>query len=167
MNITFGRAAMLIFSFACPCLTWAQLGTVSHDAALHRDPSTRSKTLEHLVAGTRVTLVDAIPDSGFYHVKTEDDQVGWIVSKYITVTEPSTPTTPVTPDTPQPPDTQCDAGLWNHVYHSQRLIVKQQCMAVTGTFVDATNGKQPDGVRHEADGDTHGWLRWTPSFRTF
>jgi hypothetical protein len=34
-------------------------------------------------------LVDVAPDSGFYHVQTEDDQVGWIVSKYITVSESS------------------------------------------------------------------------------
>jgi hypothetical protein len=30
---------------------------------------------------------------------------------------------------------------------------------VTGTIVDATKGRQPDGVRHEPDGDTHGWLQ--------
>src|SRR5256885_4630719 len=50
-----------------------------------------------------------------------------------------------------------DSNLWNHVYHSSRLIVKQQCIAVTGTMVDATatqSVKQPDGVRHEGDGDT-------------
>jgi hypothetical protein len=54
--------------------------------------------------------------------------------------------------------------MWIHVYHPQRLIVKQQCIAVTGTIVDATAGKQPDGVRHEADGDTHGWLKVDPEF---
>jgi hypothetical protein len=37
-------------------------------------------------------------------------------------------------------------------------------MAVTGTIVDATNGREPDGVRHEADGDTHGWLKVDPGF---
>jgi len=35
---------------------------------------------------------------------------------------------------------------------------------VTGTIVDATNGKEPDGVRHEKDGDTHGWLKLDPGF---
>ena len=59
---------------------------------------------------------------------------------------------------------QCDDTLWSHVYHSQRLIVKQQCLAVTGTIVDATNGREPDGVRHEADGDTHGWLKVDSAF---
>jgi hypothetical protein len=165
MNITFARAAMLILSFACPWLTWAQLGTVSRNVILRRDPVTTSKALEHLVVGTRVTLVDTTPDSGFYHVKTEDDQVGWVWSKYITVSESSTSPTPATPGTPQSTDTQCDASLWNHVYHSQRLIVKQQCMAVTGTFVDATGGRQPDGVRHEKDGDTHGWLQVDSEFQ--
>jgi hypothetical protein len=42
--------------------------------------------------------------------------------------------------------------------------VKQQCIAVTGTIVDATAGKKSDGVRHEADGDTHGWLKVDPEF---
>jgi hypothetical protein len=49
--------------------------------------------------------------------------------------------------------------LWKHVYNPQRLIVKQQCLTVRGTIVDATHGKRKDGVRHEADGDTHGWLK--------
>jgi hypothetical protein len=38
---------------------------------------------------------------------------------------------------------------------------------VTGTIVDATaiqSHPEPDGVRHEADGDTHGWLKVDPSF---
>jgi hypothetical protein len=55
--------------------------------------------------------------------------------------------------------------LWTHVYHPDRLIVKQQCIAVTGTIVDATSGKEPDGVRHEADGDTHGWLKPDAEFQ--
>jgi hypothetical protein len=59
----------------------------------------------------------------------------------------------------------CDASLWSHVYHPQRLIVKQSCIEVTGTIVDATNGKQSDGMRHEADGDTHGWLKPDPPFQ--
>jgi len=55
--------------------------------------------------------------------------------------------------------------LWTHVYHSYRLIVHQQCIAVTGTIVDASAGGEPDGVRHEADGDTHGWLKVDPQFQ--
>ena len=53
----------------------------------------------------------------------------------------------------------CDPSLWKHVYNKQRLIVKSQCASVTGVIVDATHGKRKDGVRHEADGDCHGWLK--------
>lgn len=36
------------------------------------------------------------------------------------------------------------------------------CIEATGLIVDATHGKRKDGVRKEADGDTHGWLRLDP-----
>ncbi len=98
------------------------------------------------------------------------------------VTPPDTTTTPVNPPLPGtlpapgiPPGPPldvpgssglagCGDGLWQHVYHPARLIVKQPCLTVTGTIVDATGGREPDGVRHEADGDTHGWLRVDPPF---
>jgi hypothetical protein len=59
----------------------------------------------------------------------------------------------------------CDKTLNAHVYHPDRLIVKNQCIAVMGTIVDATNAKRSDGLRHEADGDNHGWLDVDPQFR--
>ena len=61
----------------------------------------------------------------------------------------------------------CGDGLWAHVYHPARLMVKQNCVTVTGVIVDATAElKHPraDGVRKEADGDTHGWLKVDPEF---
>jgi len=57
--------------------------------------------------------------------------------------------------------------LWQHVYHPSRLLVKQDCVTVTGVIVDATAGQanhQADGMRHEPDGDTHGWLQVDPQF---
>ena len=56
----------------------------------------------------------------------------------------------------------CNDSLWQHVYNPSRLIVKQDCLTVTGTIVDATATQathRADGARHEKDGDTHGWLR--------
>jgi hypothetical protein len=165
MKTAFVRSAMWIMLLvACPSSAWAQQGTANRNVILRRDPSTSSPALEHLPQGARVTLVDASPDSGFYHVRTEDDQVGWVFSKYINL--PQVPTSPTpTPGTSGTADTQCDASLWSHVYHSQRLIVKQQCIGVTGTIVDATGGKRPDGVRKEKDGDTHGWLKVDSEFQ--
>jgi hypothetical protein len=40
----------------------------------------------------------------------------------------------------------CDSSLWNHVYHSYRLVVHTQCMSVTGEVEDCYS---------EADGDYH------------
>lgn len=155
-----------------PSIAPAQQAITSRNVILRRDPSTGSPALEHLTKGVRVTLVEPSPDSGFYHVRTEDDQIGWLSSKYVTVAaaSPAAPTNPTTPTTGggQPVDT-CDPSLWNHVYHPNRLIVKQQCIAVTGIIVDATatqKVKEPDGVRHEKDGDTHGWLKLDPEFQS-
>lgn len=57
------------------------------------------------------------------------------------------------------PQLRCDPSLWKHVYKPQRLKILDPCITVRGTIVDATNGRQRDGVRHEEDGDTHGWLK--------
>ncbi len=111
-------------------------------------------------------FVDVKPDSGFYHVRTEDDQVGWVTTKALIVSQaPLAPTPPSPPGALPPPAAGCDSTLEAHVYHPTRLIVNLQCIAVTGTIVDATAGKEPDGVRHEPDGDTHGWLKLDPEFQ--
>lgn len=65
-----------------------------------------------------------------------------------------------------PPAPDCDASLWTHVYHPKRLQVNQQCLSVVGKLVDATKGKQKDGCRHEADGDSHCWLKLDPGQET-
>jgi hypothetical protein len=165
---------VLFFTF-CPTRLLAQEATTNHNVILRRDPTTSSPALEHLTRGERLTLVDALPDSGFYHVKTEDDRVGWIFAKYVSISTTHPPATPPTPPTPvtAPPSTvastECDSSLSAHVYHPTRLIVKQDCIAITGTIVDATanqSTKEPDGTRHEADGDTHGWLKVDPGFES-
>lgn len=165
MRIALWRAALpVLLSVVCSPAVWAQEATTNHNVILHRDPSASSPALEHLAKGARLTSVDASPDSGFYHVKTEDDQVGWVFAKYVSIS-PAPPATPTTSGTT--PTDGCDANISTHVYHPNRLIVKQECISVTGTIVDATatqSKKQPDGVRHEKDGDTHGWLKVDPEF---
>jgi hypothetical protein len=165
MKTAFGQIVigLLLLILWQPCV-WAQLGTLTRNAALHRDASKASPAIEHLLEGTRLTLVEATAHGGYYHVRTEDEQVGWVWSKYVSLSPSPQPGVPTIPDVSPPADAGCDPNLWNHVYHPQRLIVKHQCISVTGTIVDATGGKQRDGVRHEADGDTHGWLKPDPQF---
>lgn len=152
------RAAAVALVSLAPIPLLAQEAATDRNANLRRDPSTRSPVITVLHKGARLTLVDASEDSGFYHVRTEDDQVGWVYAGLLTVSAAPA----VLPAEP----TACDSTLWNHVYHPTRLIVKSACVTVTGTIVDATSGAQPDGVRHEADGDTHGWLRVDPQFQS-
>lgn len=169
MKLPAARAIAIALLSLTPILVLAQEAATNRNANLRRDPSTGSPVITVLRKGARLALVDASADSGFYHVRTEDDQVGWVSVKLLTISPPR----PATPAPPAAGTTAggetaaaggCDSTLWNHVYHPTRLIVKTACVAVTGTIVDATSGNEPDGVRHEADGDTHGWLRVDPQF---
>ena len=72
---------------ACPSSLLAQLATVNRNVPLHRDASTASPAIEHLPKGTRLMLVDAAAQGGLYHVRTEDEQVGWVWSKFIDVSQ--------------------------------------------------------------------------------
>src|SRR5487761_304791 len=164
-KIWFLSSALLLAAFAA----YAQQATVKRNVILRGDSTTASVALEHLRMGASLTLLDSASRNGFYHVKAKDGQSGWVWARNIGVQGPSSEA----PQQPLPGTTasrvegaQCDNHLWKHVYIPQRLIVKQPCIAVTGTIVDASHGKEPDGVRHEADGDTHGWLDLDPQFKS-
>jgi uncharacterized protein YraI len=168
MHSTLKRIAIwILLILACPACLAAQQATVKRNVNLRSDPSAANAPIELLHAGTTLTLLDPASQGGYLHVKAADGKEGWAWSKNLSVP----PTSPATQPTLQPaPPTpgvggQCDASLWDHVYNPQRLIVKQQCIVVTGTIVDATGGREPDGVRHEADGDTHGWLNVDSQFK--
>jgi len=153
--------AVVVF-IVCSLSVSAQQAATNHKVILRLGPTTASASLEHLVEGVRLTLIDASPTNGFYHVKTEDDQVGWVFAKFVSLAPPTLPP-PESPSTAE----GCDPSINAHVYHPNRLIVKQDCIAVEGTIVDATAPQtvhHADGVRHEKDGDTHGWLKVDSGF---
>jgi hypothetical protein len=158
-NLALGIVFLILLSSS----VWAQQAAAKRNLVVRRDPSKSSPALDHVAKDDRVTLLSGSAENGYYHVQTEDDVIGWVLATGITVS-PSPGTAPTPPQQP-PLNGQCDSALWSHVYHPARLIVHQQCISVTGTFVDATNGKEPDGVRHEADGDTHGWLKVDPPYQ--
>lgn len=138
----------------------AQQAVVTRSAVLREEPGATSAAEAHLQHGDKVTILDLTPEHGYYQVKTQDGEDGWVFSKSIKImATPSSAEPGLDPETAPVTQEACDDTLWQHVYHSTRLIVKQQCITVTGTIVDATNGKEADGVRHEADADTHGWLK--------
>ena len=57
-----------------------------------------------------------------------------------------TPITNCWKQTQQTTASVCDNSLWNHVYHSYRLIIHDTCTYITGTV---------DHLIYEADGDIH------------
>jgi uncharacterized protein YgiM (DUF1202 family) len=149
--------------------TAQQQVTVKRNVNLRGDPSTDNPPAQLIVAGSVLELVDPKTESGYYHVKTGDGSEGWVWAKNVkksasTSGTGSTATSASGADTSAVSSTGCDASLWDHVYNPERLLVRNKCITVTGTIVDATHGTKHDGMRHEADGDTHGWLKLDSEF---
>lgn len=160
-------ALLLVVIMAAWTCAYSQNAIVRRNAILRAGPSSSEQQEGRLSAGDKVELLDPTPEHGYYQVKTSDGKDGWVFSRSIRIIASPSPSQPVTdPESggSGPGGPSCDETLWSHVYHPTRLIVKQPCIAVTGTIVDATNGHEPDGVRHEKDGDTHGWLKVDSQF---
>jgi hypothetical protein len=164
MKATLKRITLgILFLLSCSGGGRAQEAAAKRNLVVRRDPSKSSPILDHVAKDDRLLLLQPAADNGYYNVKTEHDVVGWVLANSVKVSQ--APITTPTPSSQPPPSGQCVDTLWGHVYHANRLIVFQKCISVTGTIVDATGGKQPDGVRHEADGDTHGWLKVDSQFQ--
>ncbi len=153
-------------------LASGQTVTVVHNVNLRPDPSTEYPTIRLLTPSEPpLTLLEAIPQSGYYHVRTSAGEDGYVWGREVRVSAaPGAPTPPVATGAAVPGSASmvgCGDSLWQHVYHPSRLLVQQDCITVTGVIIDATAGQahhQPDGVRHEPDGDTHGWLQVDSQF---
>lgn len=166
-------AAVLMFAFASvPGIVSAQTVKVTHNVNLRPDPSSEYAPIRTLTKSEPpLTLVEPVPEYGYYDVKTADGEEGYVWSRSITIaTTETVPPESIQLGPPVPGSESmagCGDGLWQHVYHPLRLLVSQDCITVTGTIVDATTHEthhQADGVRHEPDGDTHGWLQVDPQF---
>jgi uncharacterized protein YgiM (DUF1202 family) len=149
--------------------------TVTRNVNLRPDPSSEYAPIRLLTPSEPpLTLLDPAPESGYYHVKTSAGEDGYVYERnvhVVVVAEPSAPAVTTIQLGPGVPGSAsmvgCGDHLWQHVYHPSRLLVKQDCLTVTGVLVDATANHpphRPDGVRHEPDGDTHGWLKVDPAF---
>ena len=165
--VEFRRVAPLLGFVLCVCAcSFAQKAIVRRNAVLRAGPSSSEAQEGRLSVGDTVNLLDPTPEHGYYQIETSDGKDGWVFSRSLRIIASPSASQPATdPEGTNGTGTTagtCDETLWNHVYHPTRLIVKEPCITVTGTIVDATNGREPDGVRHEADGDTHGWLKVDP-----
>jgi hypothetical protein len=154
---------------ALPTFAVAQTATVRRTILLHTDSAVTSRSIERLARGAQVTLLSTAHPNGYYNVRTPDDSVGWVYGRYVeldAVTTGSDLPIQLGPGVQGSAQTEgCGDGLWAHVYNPSRLLVKTQCVTATGRIVDATHHHYHDGVRHEGDGDTHGWLELDPQYK--
>jgi hypothetical protein len=149
----------------------AQVVRVKRNVNLRPEQSTQEPALRVLTPSEPpLTLLEPFLQDGYYHVKTSAGEEGYVWGRLVTVSSENISTTEIQLSAGIPGSasiTGCGDRRWAHVYHPTRLIVRQDCLTVTGTIVDATatqSHHQADGVRHEGDGDTHGWLRVDPAF---
>jgi hypothetical protein len=167
-----GQVALAVLLWASAAA--AQTVTVMRGVNLRPEQSSAEPPIRLLTpAEPPLDLVEPLVQDGYYHVRTSVGEEGYVWSRNVVISA-----------TPAPPAARttihlgsgvpgaanmigCGDGLWQHVYNPTRLVVNQDCLTVTGTIVDATahqSTHQPDGVRHEPDGDTHGWLQVDPAF---
>ena len=129
-------------------VTSAQTVTVVHNVNLRPDPSSEYPPTRLLLPSEPpLTLLEPSPESGYYHVQTSIGEDGYVWSPYVRVRVAVTATGPGVPGSASM--VGCGDGLWQHVYHPSRLLVKQDCVTVTGVIVDATAGQgDSSGRRH-------------------
>jgi hypothetical protein len=173
VNVRF--LATLVLTVCCTSTALAQTVTVRQNVYLRTEQSMQYPPIRVLTPSEPpLRLLEPGVQDGYYHVITSAGEEGYVWSRAVTVSAapppgpvPPPPLPPV-PGVPGSPSmVGCGDGLWAHVYHPTRLNVIQDCVTVTGVMVDATVHEpihQPDGVRHEPDGDTHGWLKVDPKF---
>src|SRR5437764_1045158 len=126
-------------------LASGQTVTVVHNVNLRPDPSTEYPTIRLLTPSEPpLTLLEAIPQSGYYHVRTSAGEDGYVWGREVRVSAaPGAPTPPVATGAAVPGSASmvgCGDSLWQHVYHPSRLLVQQDCITVTGVIIDATGG---------------------------
>jgi len=66
----------VLLSSVCP--SFAAEAAVTRKALLRRDPSTARPPITRLEPPDEVELIDPTPTKGYYHVRDEDGQEGWI-----------------------------------------------------------------------------------------
>jgi hypothetical protein len=162
---------LVVVLLATVALAQGPTVTVTRNVNLRPDPSSEYPPIRLLKPSEPpLTLLDQLPQSGYYYGRTQAGEEGYVWSHNVHVSTgtPATTTIALGPGVPGSASmTGCGDGLWQHVYKLSRLLVRQDCLTVTGTIVDATASQshhQADGMRHEPDGDTHGWLQVDPQF---
>jgi hypothetical protein len=96
------RVSLVIAVLALTCsVGLATSAVVMRNATLRRNPSTATRPIRTLLPGDEVELISATPQNGYYNVRTEDGDEGWVYGRSITIRPEATPSVSGNPsDTP-------------------------------------------------------------------
>jgi len=96
------RIIMAALAIACgPALMAAQAATVSRNVNLRPTPSTAQDPIRLLLPPEALTLIDTAQAAGYYHVRTQQNEAGWVWAKNVSVGADATaPSDPAGPDLP-------------------------------------------------------------------
>ena len=79
--------ALWLFSVPIHCFSQAQ-GILTDTLKLRTAPSLKSKQTGTLKKGAHVTLLEATPTNGFYHVRASRNREGWIWARGVKLAQP-------------------------------------------------------------------------------
>src|SRR5712692_12109065 len=95
----FAAFVLLLVLIACPAsLALAQEAVVTRNVNLRRDPSTSQPPIRLLVPPDTVDLLEPDQTSGYYHVRTEDREEGWVWGRNVRILSAGEPA-PTSPHT--------------------------------------------------------------------
>jgi hypothetical protein len=96
--------ALVTLAMACCVPLSAQQVTVTHNVNLRATPSSAQRPIRRLLPPETLTLLDPAQTSGYYHVRTQQNESGWVWSHNVAVdttsssgTPPADPAGPVLP----------------------------------------------------------------------
>jgi hypothetical protein len=80
----------LVLSLFC-VVAAAQTAVVTRNVICEPDASTNKDPIETLKPGAQLTLIDTAPTMGYFHVKAQDSQLGFVWGRNVKVEPAATP----------------------------------------------------------------------------
>lgn len=103
MRMCLGALSMVVVLFGTGWPVLADEAALTRNANLRRDPSTARSPIRRLAPPDEVEIIDPNPVNGYYHVRDEDNEDGWVWSGSIRILPDVVGPTPVPTPGPTPP----------------------------------------------------------------
>src|SRR5215471_12824143 len=101
-NYQIALAVLLVLLVSPTISAFAQTATVERNSNLRKSASSSSTVVELLPAGTQVSLISNRKLSGYYHVRAQDGEAGWVFARNVTASTAAETSPTAIPSTAQP-----------------------------------------------------------------